>query len=171
MLCQFGDLLLGHTDVVQPLHADLAAGAVTHGLLDVIAGLIAEQAVHPDAQLVLGLILELLLTVQRPAEQPAGVLDGDDAAGDGVAAEGVALADLADILRDLVVQRGDGGALPVAQFRLRAELFRVTEGGVLCGNLLPQIPAVAGPDGGVEAGSFILCTNGAAFHAAAVGDE
>ena len=171
MLCQLRDLILGHTDVVQPLHADLAAGAVAHGLFDVIAGLIAEQAVHPDAQLVLGLILELLLTVQRPAEQPAGVLDGDDAAGDGMAAEGVALADLADILRDLVVQRGDGGALPVAQLRLGAELFRVTEGGILCGDLLPQIPAVAGLDGGVEAGSLILCTHGAAFHAAAVGDE
>ena len=171
MLCQFSDLILGHADVVQPLHADLAAGAVTHGLLDVIAGLIAEQAVHPDAQLVLGLILELLLTVQRPAEQPAGVLDGDDAAGDGVAAEGVALADLADILGDLVVQRGDGGALPVAQLRLGAELFRVTEGGILCGDLLPQIPAVAGLDGGVETGGLILCAHGAAFHAAAVGDE
>ena len=76
MLCQFSDLILGHADVVQPLHADLAAGAVTHGLLDVIAGLIAEQAVHPDAQLVLGLILELLLTVQRPAEQPVWPLKG-----------------------------------------------------------------------------------------------
>ena len=171
MLCQFRDLILGHTDVIQPLHADFAAGAVTHGLFDVIAGLIAEQAVHPDAQLILGLILELLLTVQRPAEQPAGVLDGDDAAGDGMAAEGVALADLADILRDLVVQRGDGGALPVAQFRLGAELFRVTEGGILCSDLLPQIPAVAGLDGGVKASGLILCTHGAAFHAAAVGDE
>ena len=171
MLGKLCDVLHRHAQMVEPLHADFPARAVPHGLFDVIAGLIAEQAVHPDAQLVLGLILELLLTVQRPAEQPAGVLDGNDAAGDGVAAEGVALADLADILRNLVVQRGDGGALPVAQFRLGAELFRVTEGGVLCGNLLPQIPAVAGPDGGVEAGGFILCTNGAAFHAAAVGDE
>ena len=94
MLSQLGNVLLGHADVIQPLHADLSAGAVAHGLLDVIAGLVAEQAVDPDAELVLGLITELLLTVQGPAEQPAGILDRDDAAGDGVAAEGVTLADL-----------------------------------------------------------------------------
>ena len=36
------------------------------------------------------------------------------AACDGVATERGTLADLLDILRDLVVQRGDGGTLPVA---------------------------------------------------------
>ena len=64
MLSQLGNVLLGHADVVQPLHADLAAGAVAHRLLDVIAGLVAEQAVDPDAELVLGLVTELLLAVQ-----------------------------------------------------------------------------------------------------------
>ena len=80
MLCQFSDLLLGHADVVQPLNADLEAGAVQQGLFDVIAGLIAEQAVHPDAELVFGLCQELLLAVQSPAQQPVGILHGDDAA-------------------------------------------------------------------------------------------
>ena len=132
MLSQPGNVLLGHTDVVQPLHADLAAGAVAHGFLDVIAGLVAEQAVDPDAELVLGLVTELLLAVQGPAEQPAGILDCDNAAGDGVAAEGVSLADLLDILGDLVVQGGNGGAFPVGQLRLRAELFGMAEGRILC---------------------------------------
>ena len=157
--------------MVQPLHADLLAGAVAHGLFDIIAGLVAEQAVDPDTQLILGLIAELLLTVQRPAEQPAGVLDRNDAAGDGVTAEGIALADLLDILRDLVIQGGDGGALPVGQLRIRAELFGVAEGRILCGDLLPQIPAVARLDGGVETGCLVLGTHGAALDAAAVGDE
>ena len=121
--------------------------------------------------MVLGLITELLLTVQGPAEQPAGILDRDDAAGDGVAAEGVTLADLLDILGDLVVQGGDGGAFPVGQLRLRAELFGMAEGGVLCGDLLPQIPAVARLDGGIKACGLVLSADGAALHAAAVGDE
>ena len=56
--------------MVQPLHADLLAGAVAHGLLDIVAGLVGEQAVDPDAELILGLVAELLLTVQRPAQQP-----------------------------------------------------------------------------------------------------
>ena len=60
---QLLDLVGGHTDVVQPLHADLLAGAFPHRLLDEVARLIAEQAVDPDAELVLGLIAELLLTV------------------------------------------------------------------------------------------------------------
>ena len=72
-------------------------------IFDVVAGLITEQTVDPDTQLVLRLVAELLLTVQRPAEQPVGVLNGDDAACDGVATERVTLADLLDILRDLVV--------------------------------------------------------------------
>ena len=171
MLGQLFDLILGHTNVVQPFHAQFLAGAVAHGLFDVVAGLITEQAVDPDAQLVLGLVSELLLTVQRPAEQPVGVLNGDDAACDGVATERVTLADLLDILRDLVVQRSDGGTLPVGVFGVGAELLRVTEGRVLRSDLLPQIPAVARLDGGVKAGSLVLCTHGAALHTAAVGDE
>ena len=157
--------------MVQPLHAQFLAGAVAHGLFDVVAGLITEQAVDPDAQLVLGLVSELLLTVQRPAEQPVGVLNGDDAACDGVATERVTLADLLDILRDLVVQRSDGGAFPVGMFGVGAELFRIAECGVLCSDLLPQVPAVARLDGGIKACCLVLCAHRAAFHAAAVGDE
>ena len=96
---------------------------------------------------------------------------GDDAACDGVATERVTLADLLDILRDLVVQRSDGGAFPVGMFRVGAELFRIAECGVLCSDLLPQIPAVARPDGGIKACGLVLRADGAALHAAAVRDE
>ena len=47
----------------------------------------------------------------------------------------------------------------------------MAEGGVLCGDLLPQIPAVARLDGGVETGCLVLCADGAALDATAVGDE
>ena len=157
--------------MVEPLHADLPARAVPHGLFDVIAGLIAEQAVHPDAELVFGLCPELLLAVQGPAQQPGRILHRDDAAGDGAAAEGVALADLLDIPGDLLIQRRDGGAFPVAQLRLAAELFRVAEGVVQRGDALPEVPSVARLDGGVEARGLVLCADGAALHAAAVGDK
>ena len=125
VLCQLLDLSPSGTPMwYSHSMQSLLAGAVTHGFLDIVAGLVAEQTVDPDAQLVLGLVAELLLAVERPAEQPAGILDGDDAAGDGVAAERITLADLLDILRDLVVQRGDGRTLPVGMFRVGAELIR-----------------------------------------------
>ena len=171
MLCQLLDLSLGHTDVVQPLHAQFLTGAVTHSFLDIVAGLVAEQTVDPDTQLVLRLVAELLLAVQCPAEQPVGVLNGDDAAGDGVAAERVTLANLLDILRDLVVQGGNGSAIPVGMFRVGAELLGMAESGILCSDLFPQIPAVARLDGGVKACSLVLRTHGAALHTATVGDE
>ena len=48
VLGQLLDLALRHADVVQPLHADLFAGALPHGLFHIVARLIGEQAVDPD---------------------------------------------------------------------------------------------------------------------------
>ena len=47
----------------------------------------------------------------------------------------------------------------------------MAEGGVLRGDFLPQIPAVARLDGGVEPRRLVLRADGAALDAAAVGDE
>ena len=47
--------------------------------------------------LILGLIPELGLTVDGPAQEPAGILHGHDAAGNHAAGKGVALADILDI--------------------------------------------------------------------------
>ena len=41
------NLILRYTDVIQPFHADLLAGALAHRLFDVIAGLVGEQAIDP----------------------------------------------------------------------------------------------------------------------------
>ena len=157
--------------MIQPLHADLLAGAIPHGLFDVVTGRVAEQAVDPAHELALGLIPELGLTVERPAEQPAGIPRRDDAARDSPAAERVTLADILDVGHDTFVQRGDRGAHPVGLFRIGAELLRAAKGLILRGDLLPQIPAVAGPEGGVEHCRLILRADGGAFHAATVGDE
>ena len=103
MLGQLLDFALRHADVVQPLHADLFAGALPHGLFYIVARLIGEQPVDPDQALVLGLAAELGLTVDGPTKEPAGVLHCDDAAGDHTAAEGFPLTNVLDIGNDLLV--------------------------------------------------------------------
>ena len=168
---QILDLILGHADVVQPLHADLLAGARPHGLFHIVAGLVGEQGVHPHQAVVLGLVAELGLAVDGPAHQPGGVLDGDDAAGDHMAGEGVALADVLDIGDDLLVQSLHGGAHPVGLLGVMAELVGMAKGRVLCGDLAPHIPAAAGLQLGVVGGGLILTAHGGVLHAAAVGDE
>ena len=153
---QVFDLILRHADVVQPLHADLLAGALAHGLLDIIAGLIGEQRIDPDKAVILGLCAELRLAVDRPAHEPAGILDGDDAAGDNLTGERVALADVLDIGNDSLVERFNGRAHPVRLLGVIAELVRMAEGRILCGDLAPHIPAAAGLDLRVIGGRLVL---------------
>ena len=127
--------------MVQPLHADLPAGTRPHGLFHIVPGDIGEQAVDPPHQLPLRLGLEVGLAVEGIAHHPGGVLHRDDTAGDHLPGEGVPLADLFQIGRDLVVQGGDGGRLPVGKARLGAVLVRAAEGRVLGSDVPPQLPA------------------------------
>jgi len=89
---ELGDVGHGDTHVIEPLLGDLLAGALLHRLLHVVAWDVDEQRVHPDHDLVLGLLLEVRLAVDGPTEQPGGVLGGDDPAGDGPALNGSRLA-------------------------------------------------------------------------------
>src|SRR5699024_12505980 len=58
-----------------------------------------------SSDLVLRLVAELGLTVDGPAQEPAGILHGHDAAGNHAAGKGVTLADILDIGNDLLIQR------------------------------------------------------------------
>ena len=84
---------------------------------------------------------------------------------------GIALADLGDIGDDALVERFDGGAHPVGLLGIVAELVGVAEGGVLCGDLAPHIPAAALLDLGVVGRGGVLAAHRGVLHAAAVGDE
>ena len=120
---------------------------------------------------VLGLRAELRLTVDGPAHEPARILDGDDAAGDDMAGERIALADVLDIGDDPLVEGLDGGAHPVGLLGVIAELVGMAEGRILRGDLAPHVPAAAGFDLGVVGGRLVLAAAGGIFDAAAVGDE
>ena len=56
--------------MIQPLHADLLACALAHGLFDEITGLVGKEGVHPHKAVVLRLLAELRLAVDRPAHEP-----------------------------------------------------------------------------------------------------
>ncbi len=84
------------------------------------------------------------LAVHRPAQQPGGVLRGDNAAGHHLAAERIALGDLGDVLRDAFVERGDGRRLPLGLGDVRAEHVRAAERRVLRGDAPPQVPGRRG---------------------------
>ena len=115
--------------------------------------------------------MELRLAVDRPAQEPAGISSGHDAAGDDLARQGIALAYVLDIGQDLVIQRVDGNAHPVALFRIAIELLRVTEGGILRGDLAPQIEGPAGTDLLDVLAGLVLPADGGVLHVAAVRDE
>ena len=53
--------------MIQPLGGDLLTGTLLHGFLHIVARDIGEQAVYPDANLILFLVFKLSLTVDRPA--------------------------------------------------------------------------------------------------------
>ena len=157
--------------MVQPFHANFLAGAFPHGLLDVIAGLIGEQAIYPYQALILGLIAELGLAVDGPAHEPAGILYRYDAAGDYATAEGIAFADTLNIRDDAVIQGGHGGAHPVGLFGIEAEFVGMAKGGVLDRDAPPHIPAAAFLDFRAKIGGHILAAHGGVLNAAAIGDE
>ena len=140
---EFGDMPLSYA----------SGNGVVYGDLYVLADY--------DAVIGRDVTLDKLLTVERPAHQPVGILHGDNAAGDGVAGERIALADLLNVRRDLVVQRGDGRALPVGLLRVVDELVRMTEARVLRRDLLPEIPAVARLELRIELGRLVLAADGA----------
>ena len=77
--------------------------------------------------------MELTLTVDRPADQPAGVAAGDDAAGNDLAGQRVALADLLDGVEDLLVGRVDGPGLPAGLLDVLEELLGMAERRILRG--------------------------------------
>ena len=162
--------------MVQPLLADLLTRALAHGLGDEVAGGVDHQAVEPDGQLVGALLLEVGLAVDRPGLQPGRVAGRDDAAGDHAAGVGVPLADALDVGRDAVVERGDRGRLP-GRLVLRVdvggvdELVRPPEVGVLTGDVLPQLPAVARLDLVVPRRRGGVVTPAGVGHEGAVGDE
>ena len=135
--CKLLDLLLRHTDVIQPFLTDLLAGTITHGLLYIVARLVSEQTVEPHAHGTGLLIAELRLTVDGPGKQPVGILDGHDTARDHATRERITPADTLDVGQDLVVQGGDSSAFPIAELRCRAEFLRMTELRALDGNALP----------------------------------
>ena len=160
------DLILRHADVVQPLLADLLAGAFHHGLLDVIAGGGVVQGIHPADIMAVGLALEVGLTVEAVADDPGGILHRDNAAGAGPAAAQGALADLLHIGRDGVanIHRGRG---ELALLHLAAELVGMAEIVGLSGDLLPQGPAFAGAVLQLELGGGVVGADGGVFHVAA----
>ena len=126
--------------MVQPLCRQLDAGAVAHVLLDEVALVVpAVEAVDPDQAVILRLLLELTLTVDGPADEPARVAAGDDAAGDDLAGERVALADLLDRIEDLLVGRVDRPGLPAGLLDVLEELLGTAEGRILRGELLPHL--------------------------------
>ena len=139
------DLLDGHAQVVEPLVRDLLAGRLLDGLAGVVAGRVGVQGVDPDDDLVLRLVLEVRLAVDRPGQQPAGVAGGHDAAGDHLAGEGVALGDLLDVAGDALVPRRHGAGLPLRLGDVRAEDIRVAEGLVLRRDLAPPVPCRGRP--------------------------
>ena len=157
--------------MVQPFLADLLAGAFLHRLLHIVAGLVGEQAVHPHAQLVFRLVSELLLAVQSPAQQPVGILHGDDAACHHAAGERVTLADFLNIWRNFHVKRSYGGAHPLRMLRIAAEYVRVAETRILLGDATPHIPTAAGLNFRSPRGRLGLRAHRRVLHAAAVGNE
>ena len=157
--------------MVQPFHADLLAGARAHRFFDIVAGAVAEQAVDPADQLAFGLFAELRLTVEGPAEQPVGILDGDNPSGHHLAAEGVSAADFLHIRRNASVQRRDGCAHPVGLLRVIAEFVRVAKALVLLGNPPPEVPAASLSKRRVVSRRRVLGAKSRVLHTTAVGDK
>ena len=157
--------------MIQPLHADLLAGAFAHGLFDKVAGLVGEERIDPDEAVVLRLLAELRLAVDGPAHKPRRVLHGDDASRDNLTGKRVSLADFLDIRNDALIERFDRRAHPVGLLRIRAELVGVTESGVLRSNFAPHVPAAAGLELGVVRCRHVLAAHRGVLHTAAVCDE
>ncbi len=171
MLCQFLDFFFRHTQMIKPLCCDFFTGAFLHRFFDIIAGHIREQAVNPYADLLFLLFLELSLSVDRPAQQPGGILTAYDTTGHHSAASWVTFTNICDIRQNLVIQCGHRSGFPVGLCDVGAELFRMAESLILCGYIFPQVPAAAGPHFGITVGRMVLIAVHGAFRTASVGNE
>ena len=126
--------------MVQPLRAELLARALIHRLLHIVTEIIpAVEAVDPDQAVVVRLVLELSLAVDRPADEPARILCGDNAARNNPSGERIAVADPLNRIQDLLVRRVNGPGLPARLLDAAEELVRMTEGIVLRRELLPEL--------------------------------
>ena len=129
--------------MVKPLLRNFPPRAFPHGLFHIITGNIRKQSVYPHHQLILGLILEMRLSVQSIAHQPLGILHRDNTPGHHLAAEGISLADFLYIRRDPVIQCSDGCRFPIGSLGIGAEFIRMAEGRILGCDVAPQLPAAA----------------------------
>ena len=171
---QLVDLIVRHPQVVEPFPGDLLAGALTHRLLDVVAGPVeAVRAVGVDHQLVLRRVPEVRVALDVPRQQPIGIAHGHQAAGDGapVETERVALADPLDVGRNLVVEGDDACRLIAALVGVGTELVGPTEGGVLGGDVAPHRPDAALLDVPDPLGRGVVVPPRGVFDRRAVGNE
>ena len=157
--------------MIQPFLCDLHTGTFLHRLLDKVTGHIGKQTIYPYADLFLVLFLKLSLTVDRPAQQPAGILTAYDTARDGSSASRITLTDLFNIRKDLVIQRCDRCRFPVRLGDIRAELLRVSKGRILLCNILPEIPAAAGTNLRISVRCMVLVSVNGSLGTASVCDK
>ncbi len=128
---QLVDLIVRHPQVIEPFQGDLLASALTHRLLDVVAGPVeAVRAVGVNHQLVLRRVPEVRFALDVPRQQPIGIAHSHQATGDGAPVETVrvALADPLDVERNLVVEGDDTCRLIAALVSVGTELVGPTEG-------------------------------------------
>lgn len=136
-----------NTNMVQPLAANLFAGAVTHRFFYIVALFIRIERIKPYQNHALILGLELWLTVDCPGKIPVvgAVLNGYNTAGRYLSRAWVAFADIHNIPDDLLVGCRYGCTHPVGGIDIAAEDIRIPE---LCmlglgGDGLPHIPRFA----------------------------
>ena len=146
--------------MIQPFHADFLSGAVAHRLFDIVARNVGKEAVDPADELIFRLIPELRLTIECPRHEPVRIFDRNDTSRYDTSRERIALCDLFDIWRNLVVECRYSGRHPVCLFRCRAEFMRMTKRFVLGSDIFPHIPYSARFQFSVEFGRFILTSEG-----------
>ena len=126
--------------MIQPLCSKLNAGALVHGFFDEVAFIVpAVEAVDPNQAMVCRLLLELALAVDGPAYEPARIAAGNYAAGDDLAGQRIALADLLDSIEDLLVCCIDGPGFPRGLLDACEELLGTAECRILSRDLLPHL--------------------------------
>ena len=120
--------------MIEPFPADLFAGAVPHGFFHIVSGLVGVQRIQPYQNHVFVLGFELRLAVDGPGEIPVlcAVLDGDDTAGRNFSGAWVTLADVDNVLDDLLVRGGDSCTHPVCGVNIAAKDFRFAVFAVFC---------------------------------------
>ena len=136
-----------NTNMVQPLAANLFAGAVTHRFFYIVALFIRIERIKPYQNHALILGLELWLTVDCPGKIPVvgAVLNGYNTAGRYLSRAWVAFADIHNMPDDLLVGCRYGCTHPVGGIDIAAEDIRIPELSMLGlgGDGLPHIPRFA----------------------------